>query len=241
MIASAKAGMNEGVDFYSKRQAGSKSSLASNENIDKAIKQFSSALQTSETEKEAALYLLKSYYYKAEFAVQDKEKTKRIFNEGKALGEKYIEKYPTSPEFRYWYLVNLGSWAQVYGILTAAREGVSDLMRTHSEKIIELDPEYRNGGGYFMLGAVHFKSPYIPFLLSWPDNDEAIKYLQLAVETGKAEMNQKNYLAQAVNKDGQHEKARKLLTEVINTEPDPANLVEDLDDIEEARQLLEDL
>jgi tetratricopeptide (TPR) repeat protein len=114
-------------------------------------------------------------------------------------------------------------------------------MKTHSEKIIELDPEYQNGGGYFMLGAVHFKSPYIPFLLSWPDNDEAIKYLQLAVETGKAEMNQKNYLAQAVNKDGQHEKARKLLTEVINTEPDPANLVEDLDDIEEARQLLENL
>ena len=241
MIASAKAGMNEGVDFYSKRQAESKGSLASNKNIDKAIEQFSSALQTSETEKEAALYLLKSYYYKAEFAIQDNEKKKKIFNEGKALGEKYIEKYPISPEFRYWYLVNLGSWAQVYGILTAAREGVSDLMRTHSEKIIELDPEYRNGGGYFMLGAVHFKSPYIPFLLSWPDNDEAIKYLQLAVETGKAEMNQKNYLAQAINKDGQVEKAKKLLTEVINTEPDPANLVEDLDDIKEAKQLLEDL
>ena len=114
-------------------------------------------------------------------------------------------------------------------------------MRIHSEKIIELDPEYQNGGGYFMLGAVHFKSPYIPFLLSWPDNDEAIKYLQLAIETGKAEMNQKNYLAQAINKDGQHEKAKKLLTEVINTEPDPANLVEDLDDIKEAKQLLEDL
>ena len=207
MIASAKAGMDEAVDYYSKRQAGSKGSLASNENIDKAIEQFSSALQISETEKEAALYLLKSYYYKAEFAVQDNEKKKSIFNEGKALGEKYIEKYPTSPEFRYWYLVNLGSWAQVYGTLTAAREGISDLMKTHSEKIIELDFEYRNGGGYFMLGVIHFKSPYIPFLLSWPDNDEAIKYLQLAVETGKAEMNQKKYLAQAVNKNGQHEKA----------------------------------
>ena len=241
MIASAKAGINEGADFYSKRQDGSKGTLASTKNIDKAIKQFSSALLSPESEKDAALYLLKSYYYKAEFAVQDKEEKKKIFNEGKALGEKYIEKYPESPEFRYWYLVNLGSWAQVYGILTAAREGVSDLMRTHSEKIIELDPKYRNGGGYFMLGAVHFKSPYIPFLLSWPDNDDAIKYLQLAVDTGKAEMNQKNYLAQAVSKDGQHEKAKILLTEVINTEPDPANLVEDLDDIEEARQLLKDL
>jgi tetratricopeptide (TPR) repeat protein len=241
MIASAKAGLNEGSDFYSKRQDGSKGTLASTKNIDKAIKQFSSALLSPESEKDAALYLLKSYYYKAEFAVQDKEEKKNIFNEGKALGEKYIEKYPTSAEFRYWYLVNLGSWAQVYGILTAAREGVSDLMKTHSEKIIELDPEYQNGGGYFMLGAVHFKSPYIPFLLSWPDNDDAIKYLQLSVDTGNAEMNQKNYLAQALSKDGRDKKARALLTEVINTEPNKATLVEVLDDIEEARQLLEDL
>ena len=82
MIASAKAGMNEGVDFYSKRQAGSNGSLASNENIDKAIEQFSSALQTSETEKEAALYLLKSYYYKAEFAIQDNKKKKKYLSYG---------------------------------------------------------------------------------------------------------------------------------------------------------------
>ena len=241
MIASAKAGIKEGIEFYQNRQDGSNGTLASTENINKAIEQFSAVLLTPESETEAALYLLKSYYYKAEFAIQEKDEKKKVFNEGKALGEKYIEKYPESFEFRYWYLVNLGSWAQVYGILTAAREGVSDLMRTHSEKIIELDPEYRNGGGYFMLGAVHFKSPYIPFLLSWPDNDEAIKFLQLAVDTGKAEMNQKNYLARALNKDDQQDKARKLLTEVINTEPDSANLVEDLDDIEEARQLLKDL
>ena len=241
MIVSAKAGMNEGVDLYSKRQEGSKGTLASNENIDKAIEQFSTALLSPKSEKDAALYLLKSYYYKAEFAIQDKEEKKKIFNEGKALGEKYIEKYPTSAEFRYWYLVNLGSWAQVYGILTAAREGVSDLMKTHSEKIIELDPEYQNGGGYFMLGAVHFKSPYIPFLLSWPDNDDAIKYLQLSVDTGNAEMNQKNFLAQALSKDGRDKRARALLEEVLNTEPSTTTLVEDLGDIEEARQLLDDL
>ncbi len=241
MIASANAGMNEGIEYYEKRQEGSKGTLASNENIDKAIEQFSAALLSPNSEKDAALYLLKSYYYKAEFAVQNRNEKKKIFNEGKALGEKYIEKYPTSAEFRYWYLVNLGSWAQVYGILTAAREGVSDLMRTHSEKIIELDPEYQNGGGYFMLGAVHFKSPYIPFLLSWPDNDDAIKYLQLSVDTGNAEMNQKNYLARALSKDGQDKKARALLEEVLKTKPSTATLVEDLDDIKEARQLLEDL
>ena len=107
---------------------------------------------------------------------------KKIFNKGKALGEKYIQKYPNSVQFRYWYLVNLGSWAQVYGILTAAREGVADQMKTHSEKIIALDPNYQDGGGYFMLGAVHYKSPYIPFLLSWPDNDDAINYDNLKLK-----------------------------------------------------------
>ena len=151
MIASAKAGINEGIEFYQKRQEGSKGTIASLENINKAIDQFSSALLVPESENNAALYLLKSYYYKAEFAMQNKEDKKSVFNEGKILAEKYIEKYPNSVEFRYWYLVNLGSWAQVYGILAAAREGVSDLMRVHSEKIIELDPFYRNGVGYFLL------------------------------------------------------------------------------------------
>ena len=83
-------------------------------------------------------------------------------------------------------------------------ESYSDLIN-----YLDLNPIYKDGAGYFMLGAVHYKSPYIPFLLSWPDNNEAIKYLQLAHDTGKATLNQKNYLAQAIHKDGQIVKAKK--------------------------------
>ena len=107
-----------------------------------------------------------------------------------------------------------------------------------SEKIIEMDSSYSDGGGYFMLGAVHFKSPYIPFLLPWPDNDEAIKYLQLAHDKMEATLNQKNYLAQALYKDGQTIKAKQLLNEVINSTPKQENLVEDLDHILEAKTIL---
>ena len=240
MIASAKADMYKGIEWYQKRHTGSIGSTASEEAINQAIEYFSNEIQNPEFEKDAALYLLKSYYYKAEFATPEKDHKKKLFNTGKALGEKYIEKYPDSPAFLYWYLVNLGSWAQVYGILTAAREGVADLMKIHSEKIIELDPKYQDGGGYFMLGAVHFKSPYIPFLLSWPNNDVAVKYLQMSLDTGKPTLNQKVYFARALKKDSQRDKARILLKEVINSKPDSTNLVEELDDIKEARQLLED-
>ena len=72
---------------------------------------------------------------------------------------------------------------------------MADQMKLHAEKIIEMDSSYRNGGGYYLLGAVHYKSPYIPFLLSWPDNDDAIKFLSLAVETGNAEHAAANGLA----------------------------------------------
>jgi len=104
--------------------------------------------------------------------------------------------------------------------------------------IISIDPEYENGGGYFMLGAVHFKSPYIPFLLSWPDNDDAIKYLTKALNIGEATPNQKVYLAQAMYKDGQKSRAIDMLKEVANMQPSAEEIVRDWEQIELAEQLL---
>ena len=89
-----------------------------------------------------------------------------------------------------------------------------------------------------MLGAVHLKSPYIPFLLSWPDKNKAIKYLQLAVDTKQATLVQKKYLGHAFYKTGSKEKAIQLLNEVINSEPSKDDRIEDLNDINKAKELL---
>ena len=136
--------------------------------------------------------------------------------------------------------MNLGSWAEEYGVISAAREGVADLMRKHSKKIISLDPEFENGGGYFMLGVVHYKSPYIPFILSWPDNDKAISYLSKSINIGEAIPNQKVYFAQALYKDGKKNEAIKLLEEVANMQPSTDERVRDWDQIDTAKQLLKD-
>ena len=111
-------------------------------------------------------------------------------------------------------------------------------MKTQSEEIIRLDKEYWNGGGYFMLGAVHYKSPYIPFILSWPDNSEAIRILKLSISTGKSLPNQQFYLAQALQKDGQDIEARKVLNELSNMNPSATEKVEDLEWILKAVELL---
>ena len=227
-------------DFYSIRHLGANGTIASAENIDKAIDHFKIALKVKEFEMESAIFLLKCYYYKGEFVEQDIDKRKNVLNQGKNLGVQYIKKFPEIVDFRYWYLVNLGSWARLYGVFTAAKEGVADQMKNHAEKIISLDPNYANGGGYYMLGAVHYKSPYIPFLLSWPDNNEAIKYLEMSTNIGIPTLTQKNYLAQAMYKDGKIEEAKQILREVINTTPRITDRIEDLNYIEDAQKFLKD-
>ena len=148
----------EGIVEYNNRAMDSDGLLASTKHIDKAISLFEKHLDDSQSNnEESVIYLLKSYYYKGEYAIKDIELKKEIFDMGKGLAEKYIPIYPNSAAIRYWYLVNLGSWAEVYGTLKAARGGVADIMKEQSEKIIDLDPGYKNGGGYFMLGAVHLK------------------------------------------------------------------------------------
>jgi tetratricopeptide (TPR) repeat protein len=225
------------MGWYNRRAEGSVGSAAKTGPIDRAIDYFEKALRGDDSN-EAALMLMKALYFKGEYTISDEDEKKAIFDRGKQFGERYVVSYPDSAPFRYWFLVNLGSWSKAYGIISAAREGVADLMKEHSEKIIELDPDYENGGGYFMLGAVHYSSPYIPFLLSWPDNDEAIVWLRKAVETGKPRLVQMIYLAQALHEDGRKKEAIALLEKVKATRPAENTLVENRDDIREASELL---
>ena len=114
-------------------------------------------------------------------------------------------------------------------------------MRYHSKKIIEIDPYYENGAGYFLLGAVHYKAPYIPFILSWPNNNDALKYLELAQATGEPEIAQIVYYAQALDKDKNRVEAIKLLETVINRIPSADNFASDWEWIKKAKVILDDL
>ena len=205
--------------------------------IERAITCFENVLSNETNKKEAALYLLKSYYFKGKFAEEDRDLKKKILKKGKDFGLGLIEEFPNSVECRYWYLVNLGSWAEEYGIFAAAKEGVADQMKYHSGKIISLNPEYENGAGYFLLGAVHYKAPYIPFILSWPNNKEAIKYLRLAYDTGDVEIAQMVYLSQALHKGKRKDEAIFLIEKAMNVEPSKDNYASDWEWIKKAKNI----
>ncbi len=228
----------KGVAFYDARSKGAVGYNVKPLHIENAIKQFKKAY--SELELDAGVYLMKSYYFKGKFIAKTNDEKKKVFSKGKNLGERLINSYPNSAAVRYWFLVNLGSWAEVYGAIAAAKEGVAGMMRDHAKKIIEIDPNYSNGGGYFMLGAVHFKSPYIPFILSWPDNNLAIKNLEKAYSIGNSTPSQTVYLAQALYKNGDVDTAKSHLYNILKQSLSLNQKVEDFDQHQIAKSLLEE-
>ena len=228
----------KGVELYGLRSKQSVGLKASPVYIDSAISSFLSAKNIKSYELEASIYLLKCFYFKGKYVFDNQEEKKNIFNKGKELGESLIRSYPKSPGAYYWYLVNLGSWSEEYGIIAAAREGAADIMFKYSNKIIELDKNYADGGGYFLLGAAHFKAPYIPFVLSWPNNKEAIKYLKKATETGEETASQTVYLAQALFKNKNKERAISLLQTLLKKKKSPDRLIDDLEQHQIAKNLL---
>ena len=239
-LVMAQNNIELGIKSYNERSNGSKGNKADGKIISSAINYFEDAIKTKDKELEAGIFLLKSYYFKGKHVATDDEERKLIYNLGKKLSERLLITYPESVAIRYWYLINLGSWAEVYGTLAAAKEGVADIMRDQSKKIIEIDPYYANGGGYFMLGAVHLKSPRIPFVLSWPNNKKAVDYLTKAYNTGQRTFSQTVYLARALKKTGEDNKAKKLLLDLLNQPLDDARVVEDRDQKYIAQNLLEE-
>ena len=90
----------KGVTHYNKRLEGCIEDRAKPMQIEMAITYFENVLSNKTNKKEAALYLLKSYYFKGKFAEEDRALKKKILKKGKDFGLGLIEEFPNSIECR---------------------------------------------------------------------------------------------------------------------------------------------
>ena len=232
--------IQDGIDFYNKRGEDNVYLVPSPENINKAISIFESLLNSKDDEA-AGIYLIKSYYYMAQYISQEKNEKIFYFDLAMTKAKEYIYRYPESVDMLYWYLASMSNWAKTVGLRSITKMGGGDEFRDKAVDVIILDPEYENGGGYFLLGAVYFTAPYIPLISTWPENTKAIKYFKKAVETGSATPLQQVYLAKALIKENLMDEAKKVLINISKITPNSDNFIEDSTYIEEAKMLLMDL
>lgn len=230
----------QGLDWYQKRARDAGDTTAAAGPITKAIDHLEVAVEAPGSDTAPAVYLLKSYFFKSTYVPMPSKRRREILSRGKKLGQRVVDRHPESAPLKFWYAVNLGRWAEEYGVLSAAREGIAGTMRRLCLDVIRLNPDYEGAGGYWLLGRVHYKTPYIPLFLTWPSNQTAIKNFRKALAIAPDEPLTHLYYAEVLHAEGRTEDSLDHLSRVLEL-PTRENLkIEDRRTKRRARALIEE-
>lgn len=232
--------LEKGRYWFDRRAQGANGDEADSEPINKALEHLDRAMSENPSET-AAAYLLRSYYVKGTYVPLSQAEKEDVFATGKKRGEKLIEQFPESVAVLYGYTSNLGRWAEVYGIFSAAREGVADRVRELCERMIEIDSTYAGGGPYRVLGILHQEAPYIPFILSWPSNEKAIKNLEKALEIAPQDPGNIYHYARVLNAVGRTEEALGQLEKLKDRTARESHRLEDRRILTKAKKLHDEI
>lgn len=226
-----------GDDYYARRADGHDGDWASTVPISKALEAYLNAYELGG--RSAALYskILRASFFYATNAEKDESKQKEILQRATVIGAEAVEMYPDDAAINYQMAGCWGRWGEVNGLIASARKGVADKVKLYGEKTIRLDPDLEEGGGYRTMGRLHFKAPYIPFILSWPDKKEALKNLALAVEKGPQNLTNHLFYAESLVQARSYQEALMHVDLILAAGPDQSRIVEQLRDKKEAAAL----
>ncbi len=243
-IVSAQTLLEQAESFYEKRgeKFNAATLLADPANIDQAVKLYEQAVKQLQGDQkaEATWKLIRAYYFKGRYTTKNTDEKKKIYDLGKNIGEKGVVEFPKSPGVFLFTAIVWGIWGEEYGILKAAREGVAGKIKEYCEKVVELEPNFDEAGGYRVLGRVYFKAPKIPFILGWPSTDKAIEFLKKGHQIAPKNLITKQFLAEALYKKDKTQEAIKLMEEVLAEKELIDGIVEDTVVKDEVKKTLAD-
>jgi len=191
--------------------------LADSTHVNAAIQQYHHILKTSQDDEcrsEALWKLLQAFYFKGQFCTPDKQLKKKIYDRGLQIGEKYVSQVPQDVAVYSWMGIIWARWAEVFGLLQAARKGVANKVKYYGEQTLAMDPNYLDAGAYRLLGMLNFSVPKIPFILPWPSKEQGLVYLEKANKIAPNNLYNKMYLAEVLYETGKKSRARSLLIDI---------------------------
>jgi len=207
----------EGDGHYDRRAEGAHGGTADPRQTDLALQAYRRALAASPADLAVLARLLRAINFRGDFCGADLEGRKRIFDEGRRLGQAAVDRLEAGvaglrPDQRlaalrstpgaagayFWTAACWGQWALARGTFAAARAGVATRVRDLAETVIALDPALEEGGGYRVLGRLHDQAPRIPLLTGWVSRAKAVEYLRKSYEQGPRNPVTWFFLAEAI-------------------------------------------
>jgi hypothetical protein len=174
-----------------------------------AVRSYESALSARPESLEVRWKLLRALHFAGDFASQDREEKRRIFDRARDVSEtglalladrvgsgvrldemdpdaigRVLEAADIPPSdvarLYFWSAINWGTWSRNAGLLHAVRQGVANRLHRYTLVTIALEPEYEEGGAFRLLGSLHAQLPRVPFVSGWVDRDQSVPLVERA-------------------------------------------------------------
>jgi len=220
----------QGDEWFARRAEGGVDDRALPGPILRATAFYQNALQiarTPEDRKRARLKLLESLYFRSCYATRQDQQKLKLFADGIQLSKQFQRSWPANPAGYYFYALFISLWAEEKGIITAIKEGVAGKVRNAALKVIDLDPNYRNGGPWKVLAVLYHVSPQIPFLTPWASSDSAEVYLEKALQMNPDDPPANYFKSRLLAETDRKAQAIEWTTKIINRPLRPEHLMED--------------
>jgi len=188
--------------------------ISNMETAEMALDLYRKALNLAENKYEPYWKISRLLYYIGENTEQKKKRI-NIFSQAVYYAEKAVQLNPEKPDGYYWRGVNNGKLGESKGVLKSL--SLVKPIKSDMNKVIELVPEYEEGGAYRVLGRVYFKLPGF----AGGSNKESLKLLQKSIEFGPNDANTRLFLGDTLLALGEIEKAKEELEFVLSLEDDP--------------------
>jgi len=197
-------------------------------NISNSISAYLEAYDAGEPSAELIVKIMHASYYYITYAENNKSLQKKAVDKALKIGEKGLKAYPESAGINYWMAALWAGWSKANGRIASSRKNVAKKIKAYAERTIELDPLYCEGGGYRTLGRLHFKTPRIPFILSWPRKKKALALLKKAVEAGPENLTNHLFYAESLIERGKRKEAEKEVKFIQKAKIDKEKVVEEM-------------
>jgi tetratricopeptide (TPR) repeat protein len=182
---------------------------------------------------DAAWKLSKFNYYLATHT-EDSTERDNAFRDGISSGKTAIQLQNEKPDGHFWLGANYGGAAEESAIQGLAT--VNDI-RSEMQTVLRLDEGYQNGSAYMVLGLVYLNAPSIV----GGDPKKAVEEMEKGLRFGEPNAFLHLHLAEAYQKVGRVDDARKELNKILSMTPDPNYLPEYKEAANHAHKLLDQI
>lgn len=154
---------------------------------------------------------LQTEWAKIKYQVPDQDTQLSLIRKLEQHAAKVTATYPDRPEPKIWEGIILSTDAGIDGGIGAL--GTVKKAKALLEEAMKIDPKALDGSAYTSLGSLYYKVPGWP--VAFGDNDEAEKYLEMALKINPAGIDPNFFYGDFLIEDGRPDEAKAYLEKAL--------------------------